>query len=105
MSTASKYQWKYGNIGTDYYHDSDGLIVGKVYRGSFSDETYIAEARGKGLGEYINQKSAKRAVEISVDNKTFDMRPISDDLKPKDGYNGIGEHVATWNQSLTGENH
>ena len=97
MSTASKYQWKYGSISTDYYHDDDGLIVGKVTRTSFSDDTYIAEARGKGLGEYISQKAAKQAVQKAISNKSFfDMTPVSDDFNPRGGYNGIGEEVAKW---------
>lgn len=98
MSTASKYQWAYGNVSTDYYHDDEGLIVGKVTRTSFSDGTYIAEARNKGLGEYISQKAAKKAVEKALTTSIFDMRPVSDDFNPRGGYNGKGEEVATWRE-------
>lgn len=102
MSTSSKYQWKEGNIGTEYYHDDEGLIVGKVTRTSFSDDTYIAEANRTGLGEYISQKAAKKAVEKAISNKSiFDMRPVSDDFDPRGGYNGIGEQVAQWSEQYS----
>jgi len=97
MSTAKEYQWKRGVVNTDYYHDSDGKIVGKVSRGSFSDDTYYAEVNGNVLGEYIDQKAAKRAVEIAIADKTlFNLRPVTEDFYPRDGYNGIGEEVAKW---------
>lgn len=65
-------KWKSGNVSTDYYYNGQGKILGKVCRSSFSDDTYYAEAFSNNLGEYIDMKSAKAAVEEAVANPVID---------------------------------
>ena len=129
-----KYQWKYKNtVSTNYYHDENGKIVGEITRVNFSDDIWVAEVNKEKLGEYIDNRTARKAVEDQVVwlrqcEGIFDMKQVSEDFNPRDdynnGYSGDTDSVAKWetrkfyvakggnsfpstsnNESQLGENH
>lgn len=65
-----KYKWKYQDTyGTNYYHDETGKIVGEVTRFNFGDDIHNATIYPDiNLGNYINSKTAMKAVEESINS-------------------------------------
>lgn len=109
-----KYQWKYkDDMSNNYYHDENGRIVGEITRVNFSDDIWHATVGDNKLGEYINNKTARKAVEKDIENGNLfifgDMKQASEDFNPRDdynnGYSGNTIITATWNESQLGENH
>lgn len=72
-----KYKWKSGINNTSYYHDENGKIHGEVNRVSFSDDTYYATLYpANGLGKYISEATAKKAIENQIDDPLFNIRGL-----------------------------
>lgn len=72
--------WKTGSISTNYYHDENGKILGKVSRNSYSDDIWSAYSGPVCLGEYVDEKSARKAVEaeavsitVTFDSDSFEI--------------------------------
>lgn len=112
------YKWKYkDNMSNNYYHDEGGRIVGEITRVNFSDDIWFAEVEKIKIGEYIDNRSARQAVESKVVcfdklDTIFNMTPATEDFNPREdytnGYSGSSDATATWNSgnnSQLGENH
>lgn len=61
-----KYTWRPKVVGTYYHENETGKIVAEYSRINFSDEVYHATVNGDFLGQYIDEKFARKAIEKKV---------------------------------------